>query len=61
MTDCTDVCDVVMERLHYLGFEISDDDESHDDILSALAEVEFIRISKNGDCGLESNKTVFKQ
>ena len=46
MTDCTDVCDVVMERLHYLGFEISDDDESHDDILAALAETEFVRKTK---------------
>lgn len=43
MTDCTDVCDIVMEQLHYLGFEINDDDESHDDILAALAEVNFTR------------------
>lgn len=44
MTDCIDVCDIVVERLHYLGFEINDDDESHDDILAALAEVEFVKV-----------------
>ena len=61
MTDCVDICNVVVERLYHLGFELGDDDESHDDILAALAEVEFIKISKDGDCGLETDKAIFKE
>ncbi len=48
MTDCTDVCDIVVERLHALGFKVDNDDESHDDILNALVEVEFVRTQSNG-------------
>ena len=51
MTDCVDVCNIVVERLYSLGFELGDDDESHDDILEALAEVEFIRPDKQGGEG----------
>ena len=43
MTRCPDVCDVVIDRLLELGSELDTDDEDHDDILAALAQVEFVR------------------
>ncbi len=42
---CSDVCEVVHERLAKLGFVISENEE-HDDILEALDKVSF---------GLEEN------
>ena len=43
MTDCTDVCDVVTAILITLGFTINEGDESHDDILAALANIKFMK------------------
>ena len=43
MTDCADVCDVVIERLLSLGIKIDLDEQNHDYILEALAEVRFVR------------------
>lgn len=44
--DCSDVCEVVHERLNQLGFRFSDD-EDHPDILEALNKVEFIRTDQD--------------
>jgi len=43
MSDCTDVCETVMDRLLALGFPLSLEDEDHEDILEALRQVWFIR------------------
>ena len=40
---CPDVCDLVIDRLLQLGFELDTDDDDHGDILAALEEVAFVR------------------
>ena len=40
---CSDVCEIIHERLLQLGFDISPDDEDHEDIINALEETTLIR------------------
>lgn len=42
MTDCTDVCEIVIERLKNLGFTIVDE-EDHTDVIDALGHVKFVK------------------
>ena len=41
--DCSDVCEIVHDRLLALGFKIDPDDEDHADIIEALQQVKFIK------------------
>lgn len=42
-SSCTDVCEAVMAMLLHLGFDISTEDENHDDMLAALAQCQIMR------------------
>lgn len=39
---CGDVCEAILDRLHSLGFKISDDPD-HTDVLEALDKVTFVK------------------
>ena len=41
---CSDVCEIVHEKLNELGFKIDDNDEDHTDMIKALGKVRFIKI-----------------
>jgi hypothetical protein len=46
-SDCTDICEIVMDRLEELGFILIHGESSmdvHDQMIEALQEVQFVRI-----------------
>ena len=50
MVGCSDVCEIVHERLLALGFNIDPENEDHQDIVDALEQVDFTRRPKTCDC-----------
>jgi len=52
VTDCTDVCDIVISKLLMAGFtveelELNTDSEDHDKIIECLNRVKFVRKNPN--------------
>lgn len=43
-TSCSDVCEIVHQKLNELGFKIDDNDEDHTDIIEALKKVRFVKV-----------------
>ncbi len=41
---CSDVCEIVHERLIELGFKIDNDNEDHTDMIEALEKIKFVRV-----------------
>lgn len=42
--DCTDICEIIMDKLLALGFKLDTADEDHSDIIEALAQCELIKV-----------------
>lgn len=43
---CSDVCEIVHQKLIELGFKINDSDEDHTDIIEALEKVRFVKVEE---------------
>ena len=44
---CSDVCEIVHERLIGLGFNIDNDNEDHTDMIEALEKIKFVKVEKD--------------
>lgn len=41
---CSDVCEIVHEKLISLGFKIDNSNEDHTDMIEALEKIEFVKV-----------------
>jgi len=44
---CSDVCEIVQERLIELGFKIDGNNEDHADMIEALEKIKFVKVEED--------------
>lgn len=44
---CSDVCEIVHERLILLGFKIDNNNEDHTDMIEALEKIKFVKVEED--------------
>lgn len=44
---CSDVCEIIHEKLNELGFKIDDSDEDHTDMIEALGKIRFVKVEED--------------
>ena len=44
---CSDVCEIVHEKLIELGFKIDNNNEDHTDMIEALEKIKFVKVEED--------------